>query len=153
MKLFYIILMVATLAVVASPAAVDAKYLGELPPTVNPIGLEDGQYSVEHDGISAEVTLLGISEDEMIMRVTSNPEAPAFKFTQTDGSEIPAILMFQMGDTNENGYLDIQDFVVLSHVYGSEKGSNRYKWIVDFDLDGKVGFADYMAFVTEYNGR
>ncbi|MDP2217383.1 MAG: EF-hand domain-containing protein [Methanolobus sp.] len=150
MKQLYIILMVVFIAVIAGSSVVDAEYLGELPSVINPISLEDGQYSVGYEDVSANVTLLHITKDEMLMRVISNPEAPAFKFSQVDGTEIPAILMLRMGDTNDNGYLDMRDFVVLSNAYGNGKESSCYRWIVDFDLDGRVGFTDYLMFVKEY---
>ena len=145
-----LIALIAIVAIVAGSSITGAEYLGDLPSVVSPVGLEDGQYSVEYDNTTANVSILNINKDQALLRITSNPDAPAFKFSNIHNSEIPAILMFQMGDTNNNVQLDVQDFIFLGNAYGTSKGQTRYRWIVDFNLDGKIDFSDYLIFVTEY---
>ena len=58
--------------------------------------------------------------------------------------------LVRKGDLDNNGHIDIFDFVLFAIAYGSELGDPDYSAIGDFDNDGNVDILDFVNFAAVY---
>ena len=59
---------------------------------------------------------------------------------------VETILGTRRGDTNLDGRVDFQDFLILSTNFGQTSGWSGG----DFDADGTVAFADFLLLSTSF---
>lgn len=54
------------------------------------------------------------------------------------------------GDLDNDGHIDIYDFVLFAAAYGSELGDDNYDPVADFDNDGDIDILDFVNFAQVY---
>jgi len=54
------------------------------------------------------------------------------------------------GDLDNDGHIDIYDFVLFAAAYGSELGDDNYDPVADFDNDGDIDIVDFVNFAQVY---
>lgn len=54
------------------------------------------------------------------------------------------------GDINDDGGIDIFDFVLFAAAYGTAVPEEGYAMLADMDLDGEIGLIDFVSFVQVY---
>ena len=53
-------------------------------------------------------------------------------------------------DFNDNGIVDIPDFLLFVDVFGSQRGQEKYEEKYDLDMDGKIGVSDFLIFIDNF---
>ena len=53
-------------------------------------------------------------------------------------------------DFNNNGIVDIPDFLLFVDAFGSKEGQERYESKYDLDENGEIGVPDFLLFVDNF---
>lgn len=99
--------------------------------------------SVEFEVLAYGDTVLNITS--AVLFDSSTPPNP-ITFTSENGyfnNMIP-------GDTDSDGDVDYDDFIVLAGAYGSSSGQPAYDERADFDHDGDVDYDDFIVLAGNY---
>ena len=51
------------------------------------------------------------------------------------------------GDFDDNGMVNIADFLLFTGVFGTSSGDANYNALMDMDGNGKIGISDFLSFV------
>ena len=54
------------------------------------------------------------------------------------------------GDFDDNGMVNIADFLLFVDVFGTSSGNANYNALMDLDSDGKIGIPDFLSFVDVF---
>ena len=100
-----------------------------------------------------DLELTGLLTDEDTLRVTSVFLAVAGGTLQSvDVSN--AALSFEPicpGDFDDNGMVNMADFMLFGDVFGTQSGDATYNALMDMDSNGTIDVADFMLFVDVFD--
>lgn len=103
----------------------------------------------EFTGVSAGAYTLTISKSKAITRTMPITVAGTDYTVAPQNSK----LKLYVGDFNDDGNINITDYVAFLGCYGAESGTASYIASVDYDNNGIINITDYVEFLGNYGGN
>ena len=124
------------------------------------VSASGGQTPYSYSLSSNPATGAGLSINTSSGQITGTPtQAGSFTLTVTitDNASTTAIESFSMSvsliaDFNDDGVVDIADFLLFVNVFGLTEGDDGFNTEMDMNGDGTIGIPDFLIFVSHYPG-
>ena len=124
------------------------------------VSASGGQTPYSYSLSSNPATGAGLSINTSSGQITGTPtQAGSFTLTVTitDNASTTATESFSMSvsliaDFNDDGVVDIADFLLFVNVFGLTEGDDGFNTEMDMNGDGTIGIPDFLIFVSHYPG-